>query len=121
MAAIAGVESYERMPSGDPDAFPALALYDGGHGPIEFQAGTTQYDLTITVEGYVEGGDGAQAHADMHDLYEAVKTALITEPPLGGLVETIDEADFRVDVAELAKKRRIGFGLDVRIQFSTPR
>lgn len=111
----------ERMPSGDPSGFPALGIIDRGHGPTEFEAGTTRYQLDITIDGYVESGGGSAAHAAMNDLYEAVKAALITEPPLGGLVESIDEGDFTADVAALASQRRVGFQADFQIIFSTGR
>lgn len=111
----------ERMPSGDPSAFPAYGIIDRGHGPTEHEAGTTRYQLDVTIDGYVESAGGSAAHAEMNALYEDAKAALITEPPLGGLAESIDEGDFTADVAALASQRRIGFQADFTIIFSTDR
>ena len=111
----------ERMPSGDPSTFPAYGIIDRGHGPTDYEAGTTRYQLDVTIEGYVEGAGGSAAHAAMNALYEDAKAALITEPPLGGLVESIDEGDFTADVAALSSQRRVGFQADFRIIFSTER
>lgn len=111
----------EREPSGDPTHFPAFGVIDGGHAPTEFEACTTRYRLTVTIEGYVEGSGGAAAHAAMNALYDDAKAALIAEPPLGGLVESIDEGAMRVTSAPLASRRRIGFEFDLDIIFSTDR
>ena len=121
LAAIAGVAEYEREPSGDPNAFPALVLYDGGQMQSDGEVGNSQQMLTVTVQGYAEGGAGAAAHGAMNDLHAAVVAALMTEPPLDGLVETIEDRGLRVSVAVLASKRRFGFAQDFEIQFATVR
>lgn len=111
----------ERMPSGDPDVFPALSIFDGNQEPVDEGCGSTRYRLGVTIEGYVEGADGPEAHAALSELYKDVVAALITEPPLGGLAEEIQEGGLRVSVAHLADARRLAFGLDFTIQFSTAR
>lgn len=121
LAAIAGVASVERMPSGDPDAFPALVIDDGGQSIEDAEAATTRYRLRLTIEGYVVGGEGAAAHDALSDLYADVIAVLMTEPPLGGLAETISEGDMRPAVTELADRRRLAFALDIDITFPTPR
>lgn len=118
---IFGVASVEVMPSGDPDAFPALVVLDGGQQPSETETFAARKDLAITVEGYVSGGGGRDAYAALNALIGDVVAALITEPPLSGLCETIDEGALRIDVAELASQRRLGFALDIPITFATPR
>lgn len=114
-------EEYERNPSDDPTRFPALAANDGGHRIVETEAGATRYALDLTVEGYVEGGTGAQASAALNELYAAVVATMMTEPPLGGLAETIEEGDLRVATATLASDRRLGFTLEFTITFPTRR
>lgn len=122
LAAIEGVEGYEREPSGDPDVFPALALYDGGERPQEGEVGASRKALMITVHGYVEGGAGALAHATLNELHAKVVRAVMSLAELfEGQIETIDEGDLRVSVAELASARRFGFAQDFEIQFATPR
>jgi hypothetical protein len=123
LAAVEGVASYEAEPSGDPAEFPALASFDGGQQPTDdTEAGATRYVMGLTVEGYVEGGGGAPARAARSLLHARVVAALMTEPPLGGLAESIEEAgELRLDTAELASKRRLAFAQDFAIQFSTVR
>src|SRR5687768_16503637 len=90
LAAIPGLAEYERMASGDPSRFPALLLNDNGHSIIETVAGATRYALHVTIEGYVEGGNGPTASAALNQLYADVVQALMTEPPLGGLAEIVE-------------------------------
>ncbi len=122
LAAIEGVAETELMPSADPIIFPALHVFDPGHETdVTTAPGVTRYDLTLTVEGYVEGEGGAAAHADLMTLYTETVAALITDPPLGGLAETIDEGAMRVAVAPLASARRLGFSLEINITFPASR
>ena len=121
LRAIPGVAEVERMPSGDPAAFPALHIYDDGQKPGEGEAGVTQYAMPIVIDAFVEQAGGAAAHAAMNELHAAVVAALITDPPLGGLAETIDDGEMIVRVANLASSRRMGFALDIVIGFPTRR
>ena len=118
---IPGIASVERLPSGDPDLFPNLSIYDGNQDVVEEGYDHTRHSLTITIEGFVEGSSGTAVHAALSLLYADAVAALISDPPLDGLAETISEAGLRVSVAELAKKRRLGFALDFAIEFSTKR
>lgn len=126
LSAIAGLGSYEREPSGDPDAFPALETVDGGddHSQEGSEAGTERFALTITVRGYVEGASGPAAHDAMTALHAAAVKALCGDPGfnLGGLVESIARSgNRRPDVAELASQRRLGFAQDFTVNYATPR
>ncbi|GEM_PF-1690830 len=121
---ITGLQSYERMPSGDPARFNALVVYDEGDEPIEHEAGTTRNSLRITVEGYVIGHGGAATHDEMTKLHAQAVFALCGDAGtnLGGLVENIEVVGTRrVAVTTLAEKRRLGFAQDFEITFSTPR
>jgi len=118
---IDGVNEVERMPSGDPDKFPALHIFDADQDPFAAEAHSTRYAMTVGIEGFISGGSGGVAHAALSDLYAKVVAALMTEPPLGGLAETIDEGAFRPRVKELASKRRLTFELDFQITFPTAR
>lgn len=118
---VSGIGSVERMPSGDPDQFPSLAIFDGNQEVIEEGMDHTRHGLTVVIEGFVEGSSGSNVHAALSQLYADTVVALVNEPPLNGLAETISEAGMRVSVAELASKRRLGFGLDFTIEFSTQR
>src|SRR5437868_61641 len=111
--------SYERQPSGDPDAYPALGLYDRGDAPTADQeTGATRLELTVTVECFAEGSGGKATHVALIDLHARVVKALCGDEGanLGGLVELIEPTgDRRSDIAELAKKRRLGFEQDFLI------
>ena len=118
---------YEREPSGDPDVFPALEVYDHGDELLPDQeTGATRMELTFTVAGMVVGGSGSAAHDAMLALYGKAVTALCGDAGsnLGGVpgVELIELVGRRrVDVAELASQRRLGFEQDFRVQYSTVR
>lgn len=126
LAGIDGVESYQRMPSGDPDRFPAIEAYDNGDEPVpEPDVGFTRLGLMLTVAGYVETG-GALAHDALISLHAAAVRALCSDEGsdlgLSGIVELIEIVGRRrVDIAELARKRRLGFEQDFLIQYSTVR
>jgi hypothetical protein len=121
LAAFPGLGEYERNPSGDPASFPALAAHDHGQRTVETEAGATRYALTLVVEGYVQGGTGAAASAALNELYAFVVGTLMTEVPMGGLAETIEEGELRIAVATLAGERRLGFTLEFTITFPTRR
>lgn len=121
LTGVEGVSLVERMPSGDPDVFPALSIFDGGQEPTDQGCSATRHGLSVTIEGYVEGADGPEAHAALSQLYVDTVAALMTEPPLGGLVEEIQEGGFRPSVAHLAAAKRLAFGLDFTVLFSTAR
>jgi hypothetical protein len=115
------VAEVERLPSADPVSFPALHIFDGGHRIVDMEAGTTRYTLTVPIEGYVEQSSGVAAHAALNALYAAVVAAVMPDPPLDGLAETIDEQDFRTAIAPLASIDRLGFAVDFEITFATRR
>ena len=118
LAAISGVGEVARMSSGDPSRWPALFIEDGGQTVnLNTEPGLNRYELTVSIDGFVEGGDGASAHADANALYLSVIAALFDGQLLGGLAEQIDEADLRMQSAHLADARRIGFSLDIKITF----
>lgn len=118
LGTVEGVAEVQVMPSGDPIDFPALHLFDDGHDPENSDAGGTRNAATPRVEGYIEEAGGAAAYAALDALYVATVKALITDPPLSGLAETIDEGSVRIFTAELASARRLSFALDLPITFS---
>lgn len=115
------VQEVERMPSGDPVDFPALHIFDGGHRPAEADPTTSRYDMAVTVHGYIELAAGKAAHAALNELYAATVEALMPEPPLSQLVETIDEGAMQVEVATVASQRRLVFIVDFFVTFPTRR
>lgn len=121
LRALPGVAECERMPSGDPSRFPSLALIDNGQSVETAEAGTTRYTLELMIEGYVQGGNGDTAHAELNELHAAVIAALMVEPPFGGLAESVEEGDLRVSAASFASQRRLAFLQTLSIQFSTRR
>lgn len=121
LGAITGVLEVKRMPFVDPLLFPALHIFDAGQQIEETESGVTRYGAMLTVEGYLEAQGGAEAHAELSNLYSATVAALVTEPPLGGLAETIDEGGMNIQIAPLAGKSRLMFALDFTISFPTRR
>lgn len=121
LGAIEGVLEYERMPSSDPASFPALQLYDPGQRTTEGETEASEYELGFTVEGYVEGSGGADAHKTLNVLYAAVVRAVMPDPPLGGLATTVTEGAMSVDIAKLASGRRLGFAIDFSATIATRR
>jgi hypothetical protein len=112
----------ERMASADPSAFPSLNIEDGDQiNDPDSEPGSNRYTLTIAIEGYVAGGDGAEAHAAASELYREVVSAMMVEPPCGGLAEEITEKRALFAVAVLADERRIGFVVEFDIVFVADR
>lgn len=118
---IDGVEEVKRLPFADPLRFPALHIFDGGHRILDSEPQVTRYVIDLTIEGYLEAAGGEEAHAALQALYAKVVASLLTEPPLGGLAETIEEGDLRILIAPLAGKSRLCLGLDLAITFPTRR
>lgn len=122
LQAVAGVQEFARESTGDPTKFPALFLTEGPMESRTLESGTQGYAMSILIEGYVNGGDGAEAAAARNDLYAASAAALLADnQTLGGMVHHIEERRFRPSVAELSNKRRAAFELEVEVQFSTMR
>jgi len=124
LSTLPTVQLYERMPSGDPDIFPALAVFDDGDEPAEQEASSTRLSLSLTVEGYMNGVGGAATHDQLLALHAAVVRALCGDEGtnLGGLVENIEiTGRRRVVVAPLSKERHLSFGQDFEILYSTVR
>jgi len=116
--------SYERMPSGDPDIFPALELFDEGDQPAEQESAATRLDLEVTVRGYMEGHGGAATHDAMIELHADTVKAMCGDVAsnLAGLVENIEIVGQRqVAVSTLSDTRRLAFAQAFLITFATVR
>lgn len=121
LGAIDGIGEVARMPFKDPVKFDALHFFDGGQRVTEREAGATRYEMLAIVEGYTEAQGGPEAHGRLSQLYASAVAALMAEPPLGGLAETIDEGALTVDVAPLAGKSRLLFSLEILITYAARR
>jgi hypothetical protein len=111
----------ELEPSGDPDIFPSLSVFDGGHRFIEREAGLTRRVLDFTVEGYVEAGDGSEAMAARNLLQAQAVAAIMAGDTFGGIIEMVEDGDLRMATATLASRRRLMFAQDFAIEFVTAR
>jgi hypothetical protein len=121
-AAIADLAAeVEVEPAGDPIDFPALGITDGGHSVLEHEVTITRRSMMVTIDGFVEGGNGRAPTAERNALWATVVTALLNDETLGALIEVIDDGDYRPVTATLANVRRLGFTQDFEIQFSTSR
>lgn len=121
LAALSDAAETELMPSADPISFPARHIFDNGQSIEETGHDFTIYRLDFSVEGYLERDSGADVHQQLNDFYAVTVAALVTDPPLDGVAETIDEGDMRVMVAPLAGTNRLAFALDFTVTFSARR
>lgn len=117
LIALPDAAETELMPSADPISFPARHIFDGGQSIEESGHNFTMYRLGLTVEGYLERDGGTDVHQQLNAFYAATVAALVSDPPLDGLAETIDEGDMRVMVAPLAGTNRLAFALDFSVTF----
>lgn len=111
----------ELEPAGDPIDFPALGITDSGHRVLERETDITRRMMMITVDGFVEGGDGAAPTAARNKLLADVVAALMADETLDGTVELVEDDDLRMFTAEMSSKRRLGFAQDFAVQFTTSR
>lgn len=111
----------EVEPTGDPSQFPGLAVYDDGHIVIEREFDATRYRMGLTVEGYVEGGDGFAPTRERNALHAGAVAALMADDTLGGLVELIEDGELRFMTATLSDARRLAFRQSFDVQFVTQR
>lgn len=88
---------------------------------LERESGLIRWNMTVTVEGFTQRGDGKVASAERAALHAASIAALMAGDQLGGRVEMIDPAGWRYFTADLASKRRLGFSQDFDVQFTTSR
>lgn len=121
LSQIAGVAEYERNPSGDPTAFPALSMTDNGQTVVDGEGSITRYALDLAFEGYVEGNDGATVSAELNELYASLLAAVMQEPPIAGLAESFEEGALTISTAFLCEAPRKGFRQDFKITFTTRR
>jgi hypothetical protein len=118
---IALPEAVEVEPASDPSIFPGLGVMITGARPIEREAGLIRWELMVTVDGYVEIGDGTEGSDARAELHAASVAALMADDRFGGLIEEIDADDFRYTTATLSSARRLAFAQDFVIQFAALR
>lgn len=119
---LPGVAEVQINASGDPSQFPAAFITDTGHSPDSgTEPGATRYQMRPIIEGYVAGGDGKAATQAVNDLYLAVVTAIMADTLLQSLCEELNEGELRVATVVLSKQRRMGFELELDIQFVADR
>lgn len=119
---ISGVEEVLVNASGDPTRFNAVFITDSGQSAdSNTEPGSTRYSMQLTIEGYVGGGDGKEATANINALYLDVINAIMADTELQSLCEELNEGALRVATVVLSKTRRMGFELDLDIQFVADR
>ena len=122
MLSISGVEEVLVNASGDPTRFNAIFITDGGQSAdSNTEPGCTRYSMQLKIEGYVAGGDGKEATANINALYLDVVNAVMSEAELQSLCEVLDEGALQVETVVLSKLRRMGFALDLNIEFVADR
>lgn len=121
LATVGGNPEIEIEPAGDPSRFPALEVYGGDWQVEEREADLIRWSMTVTVEGFVEGGGGAAPTQKRNALHADVVEKIMTDQALAGLVEIIEPGDVRRSHATLSNKRRLNFAQDFYVQFTTSR
>jgi hypothetical protein len=111
----------EVEPASDPSFFPGYGIMVTGARPLEREAGLTRWELYLTVDGFVELGDGSEGSANRAALHAGAVAALMADDRFGGLIEEIDAQEFRYSTATLSSVRRLGFAQDFAIQFAALR
>lgn len=115
---------YEREPSGDPTAWPAIGLDDEGQDLTEDEeSDVTRYGMDIAVEVYAQGSGGKAVSQQLNALHAAIVAAIMQpgQPVISGLAERIDEGSLKRFTAVLASKARKGFRQKFTIIFTTRR
>lgn len=115
------VEEYQRMPSGDPKAFPARHGHDTGQSAIEREAQNSRYAMDVTIDGYVQGQGGTATHAELNALHADTVQRMLALIDAHAEIETIEEGDMRTGVAALASVRSMAFSQDFKVIFATRR
>jgi hypothetical protein len=119
---VSGIAEVQINASGDPAQFDAIFITDTGHSPdSNTEPGATRYQMRPIIEGYVAGGDGKIATQKVNALYLAVVNAIMADTELQSLCEMLDEGELRVATVVLSKQRRMGFELELDIQFVADR
>jgi hypothetical protein len=119
---VPGVAEIQINASGDPAQFPALFITDTGHSPdVNSEPGATRYQMRPIIEGYVTGGDGKDATQNINALYLSVVNVIMADSELQTLCEEINEGELRIATVVLSKQRRMGFELEIDIQFVADR
>jgi len=123
LAELVGDEGeFEINPSGDPSRFPAVSIEESDQdADDQTEPGSTRYDLSLGIEGYVEGGNGPEVTAARSDLYEAVLAACFDPEGRPDCIEEIREGGMRMATTILAEARRLGFNLTVTFRFVVAR
>lgn len=118
---ITTAQEVQLMPSGEPERFDALHIFDEGQSPVEGEVGTSRFAMSIGIDGYVSGGTGTDAAAALNSLYADTIEALFTEPVLDGLATEIAESGLKIMVVQRASARRLSFDLSLTVFYATQR
>lgn len=121
LGTVPGNPEIEVEPAGEPSRFPALGVHGGGWRPIEYETDLIRWQMGLYVEGFVEGGGGKAPTAARNRLHADAVAAIMADETLAGLVELIEPADLERFTAVLASERRLGFGQNFTVQFTTSR
>lgn len=118
---IGGIDMVDIEPSGEPDTFPNLAIFQGSNRLLEREAGLQRREMILRVEGTIERGDGREARAERNALHAETVRAIMEDETLGGVVELIEPGDTQFTPAPFASVERLMFSQDFLIQFVTNR
>lgn len=118
---ITNPAAVELEPADDATIFPSLGVIITGARPLERETGLIRWEMNLTIDGFVEFGDGTEGSAARSALHAACIAALMGDDRFGGLIEQIDPEDFRFTTATLSSVRRLSFAQDFAIQFTTLR
>jgi hypothetical protein len=121
LATVPNDPEIEIEPAGDPTRFPALGVYAGDWRAIEYETDLIRWQMALFIEGFVQGGGGSAPTAERNALHAATVAAIMQDQALAALVEIIEPGDLQRSTATMADQRRLSFGQDFTVQFTTSR
>lgn len=109
-----------RNPSGDLTPGTELALHTGTIRRVLSETGAVHRRLTFRIEGSRSGDDPADVAEGIDALHAAAVDALILEPTLDGLAETLEDTNGTFSAVLLSEIRIEVFDQTFELEFPAP-
>lgn len=119
-----GLKVY-RNKTTENDSYPALVLMDGGHDVTNDQTQFPIYQMSLSVQGFVQNKDEALIGGLVNELYAAVVVALTTDVSQGNLAFDTRETGMVVDLNQddddkVTAACEIGFTIEFATKYGNP-
>jgi hypothetical protein len=111
----------ERNRDSEVQRFPTVVMVDGGHKASYVSNGFTNYDMEVTIEGYVEADSSKELGNSVNDLYSRVVEISLSDLTFEGLVIDIMEDNFEIEInRSCGIKPNAAFALTFIINYIQP-